>query len=113
MLWSMQERTGGEIRIDFRMRHADNSYRWFELEAASVPNQDRRAVRCVGLIREVTDAKRAQERLLHDAVHDSLTGLPNRELLLDRLAMAAKRATLEPRASARACSASTSTSSRA
>jgi diguanylate cyclase (GGDEF)-like protein len=44
----------------------------------------------------VTDAKRAQERLLHDAVHDSLTGLPNRELFLDRLAIAAKRATLEP-----------------
>ena len=47
-------------------------------------------------VREVTDAKRAQERLLHDAVHDSLTGLPNRELFLDRLAIAAKRATLEP-----------------
>ena len=47
-------------------------------------------------MREVTDAKRAQERLLHDAVHDSLSGLPNRELFLDRLAIAAKRATLEP-----------------
>ena len=44
----------------------------------------------------MTDAKRAQERLMHDAVHDSLTGLPNRELFLDRLAIAAKRATLEP-----------------
>ena len=43
-------------------------------------------------MREVTDAKRAQERLLHDAVHDSLSGLPNRELFLDRLAIAAKRA---------------------
>jgi diguanylate cyclase (GGDEF)-like protein len=50
----------------------------------------------VGLVREVTDTKRAQERLLHDAVHDSLSGLPNRELFLDRLAIAAKRATLEP-----------------
>ena len=49
-------------------------------------------LRCVGLLREVTDAKRAQERLMHDAVHDSLTGLPNRELFLDRLAIAAKRA---------------------
>ena len=84
------------MRIEFRMRHVDNSYRWFELEAASVPTSDRRNLRCVGLVREVTDAKRAQERLLHDAVHDSLTGLPNRELFLDRLAIAAKRATLEP-----------------
>ncbi|HET9539448.1 MAG TPA: bifunctional diguanylate cyclase/phosphodiesterase, partial [Candidatus Limnocylindria bacterium] len=51
---------------------------------------------CVGLLREVTESKRAQDRLLHDAVNDSLTGLPNRELFLDRLAIAAKRAALEP-----------------
>ncbi|MGZ5823258.1 MAG: EAL domain-containing protein, partial [Hyphomicrobium sp.] len=92
MLWSMQERAWAKIRTDFRMRHADNTYRWFELEASSVPNQDTRAVRCVGLIRDVTDAKRAHERLLHDAVHDSLTGLPNRELMLDRLGVAVMRA---------------------
>jgi len=96
LLWSMKERAGGEMRIEFRMRHVDNSYRWFELEAASVPNADRRNLRCIGLVREATDSKRAQERLLHNAVHDSLTGLPNRELFLDRLAIAAKRATLEP-----------------
>ncbi len=96
LLASVKERSGGEMRIEFRMRHVDNSYRWFELEAASPPTSDRRNLRCVGLVREVTDAKRAQERLLHDAVHDSLTGLPNRELFLDRLAIAAKRATLEP-----------------
>jgi diguanylate cyclase (GGDEF)-like protein/PAS domain S-box-containing protein len=92
ILWSMQERTWAKIRTDFRMRHADNSYRWFELEAASVPNADARALRCVGLIRDVTDAKRSHERLLHDAVHDSLTGLPNRELMLDRLGVAVMRA---------------------
>jgi diguanylate cyclase (GGDEF)-like protein len=33
----------------------------------------------------VTEFKTAEERLLHDAVHDNLTGLPNRELFLDRL----------------------------
>jgi diguanylate cyclase (GGDEF)-like protein/PAS domain S-box-containing protein len=96
LLRSITERAGGELRIEFRMRHVDNAYRWFELEAASLPNSDRRNLRCVGLVREATDAKRAQERLLHNAVHDSLTGLPNRELFLDRLATAAKRATLEP-----------------
>jgi diguanylate cyclase (GGDEF)-like protein/PAS domain S-box-containing protein len=95
ILWSIQERTWARIRTDFRMRHTDNSYRWFELEAASVPNADARAMRCVGLVRDVTDAKRAHERLLHDAVHDSLTGLPNRELLLDRLGVATSRAKSE------------------
>src|SRR5205085_3803411 len=33
----------------------------------------------------VTEFKTAEERLLHDAVHDNLTGLPNRQLFIDRL----------------------------
>jgi diguanylate cyclase (GGDEF)-like protein len=84
-LMSAQERSGIRIKSDFRLRHADNSWRWFELEAASVPNSDGRTLRCVGLVRDVSDMKRAHERLLHDAVHCSLTGLPNRELFVDRL----------------------------
>jgi len=39
----------------------------------------------VGTLTDVTEFKNAEERLLHDAVHDNLTGLPNRELFLDRL----------------------------
>ncbi len=84
------------LKLDLRLRHSDSSYRWFEFEGASVPTTDSRALRCVGLVRDVTDAKRAQERLMHDAVHDSLTGLPNRELFLDRLNVALARTKSEP-----------------
>jgi len=96
ILWSVQERAGGRIKTAFRMRHADNTYRWIEIEASSVDANDRRAVRCVGLVRDVTDIKRSQERLMHDAVNCSLTGLPNRELFLDRLNVAVARAKSEP-----------------
>ena len=92
MLWTVQERSGGKIQTDFRLRHADNSYRWFELEAASVASNDPRALRCVGLLRDVTESKRAHERLVHDAVHDNLTNLPNRSLFLDRLSNTILRA---------------------
>lgn len=92
MLWTVQERSGGKIHTDFRLRHADNSYRWFELEAASVASNDPRALRCVGLVRDVTESKRAHERLVHDAVHDNLTNLPNRSLFLDRLSNTLLRA---------------------
>lgn len=95
MLWSVQERGSGDMRLEFRMRHTDGTYRWFDLEAASIPTSDRKALRCIGLIRDITDVKRAQERLLHDAVHDSLTGLPNRELFADRLEVAIGRAQAE------------------
>ncbi len=94
-LFTVQERRDGKVQCDFRLRQADNNYRWFELEASGVPGTDPRSFKCVGLIRDVTDSKRAHERLLYDAVHDSLTGLPNRELLLDRLHVAMARAKAE------------------
>ncbi len=96
LLAGLKERGSGELKFEFRMRHVDNSYRWFELEAQATPAADRRLTRCVGLVRETTDIRRAQDRLLHDAVHDSLTNLPNRALFLDRLRMAVARARIEP-----------------
>lgn len=95
-LFAVQERRDGRIACDFRIRQADNSYRWFEIEGAGIPGSDPRAFRCAGLVRDVTEVKRAHERLLHDAVHDSVTGLPNRELIVDRLGVAVARAEAEP-----------------
>jgi diguanylate cyclase (GGDEF)-like protein/PAS domain S-box-containing protein len=40
---------------------------------------------------DVTERRHAEERLLHDAFHDPLTGLPNRALFMDRLASALAR----------------------
>ena len=42
-------------------------------------------VRVIGALSDVTESKAAEERILHDAIHDNLTGLPNRELFFDRL----------------------------
>ncbi|MEJ7618955.1 MAG: EAL domain-containing protein [Pyrinomonadaceae bacterium] len=42
-------------------------------------------------MQNITDRKRAEERLVHDAFHDALTGLPNRALFMDRLNVAFKR----------------------
>jgi diguanylate cyclase (GGDEF)-like protein/PAS domain S-box-containing protein len=96
-LQAIRDRDGGALRTGIRMRHADSSYRWLEFEGASVPSSDRRNLRCVGLVRDTTDQKRAQERLLHNAVYDSLTSLPNRELFLDRLTGARRAVPNMPR----------------
>jgi len=92
MLWSLQEKHGGDLALDFRLRRHDGTYLWYDLRAHAAPNDNVRLLRCVGLMRDVTSLKRSQERLVHDAVHDSLTGLPNRELFMDRLQGAITRA---------------------
>ena len=84
MLWSLQERRGGDLQLDFRLRRHDDTYLWYELRAHAAPSDNARLLRCVGLLRDVTSLKRSHERLMHDAVHDSLTSLPNRELFMDR-----------------------------
>jgi diguanylate cyclase (GGDEF)-like protein/PAS domain S-box-containing protein len=82
---SVLEQRRGRVVQDFRMRTADGHYLWFALRARPVVGSDGEVVRLVGTITDVTQFKTAEERLLHDAVHDNLTGLPNRELFLDRL----------------------------
>jgi len=82
---SVLEQRRGRVVQDFRMRTADGHYLWFALRARPVVGSDGEVVRLVGTITDVTEFKTAEERLLHDAVHDNLTGLPNRELFLDRL----------------------------
>ena len=92
MLWSLQENQGGDLQTDFRLKRQDGTYLWYELRARAATSENTRLLRCVGLMRDVTSLKRSHERLMHDAVHDSLTGLPNRELFMDRLQGAITRA---------------------
>ncbi|MGH6674535.1 MAG: putative bifunctional diguanylate cyclase/phosphodiesterase [Xanthobacteraceae bacterium] len=79
------EQRRGRVAQDLRMRTADGHYLWLSLRARPVVGTDGEVVRLVGTLTDVTAFKTAEERLLHDAVHDNLTGLPNRELFLDRL----------------------------
>ena len=92
MLWSLQEKQGGDLMLDFRLRRHDGTYLWYDLRAHADPSENTRLLRCTGLMRDVTSLKRSHERLIHDAVHDSLTGLPNRELFMDRVSGAITRA---------------------
>jgi len=82
---SVLEQRRGRVAQDFRMRTADGHYLWFALRARPVVGSDGEVVRLVGTLTDVTEFKTVEERLLHDAVRDNLTGLPNRELFIDRL----------------------------
>jgi len=79
------ENRRGRLCQDFRFGSAAAAIHWFRLKARPVIGADGEVVRIIGTLAEVTDTKTSEERLLHDAVHDNLTGLPNRHLFLDRL----------------------------
>jgi diguanylate cyclase (GGDEF)-like protein/PAS domain S-box-containing protein len=79
------EQRRGRLVQDFRLRTTDGNYLWLTLKARPLVGSDGEVVRLVGTLTDVTEYKTAEERLLHDAVHDNLTGLPNRQLFIDRL----------------------------
>ena len=82
------EQRRGRIDQEFRLRAADGHYLCYRLRARPVVGPDGEVIRVVGTLTDATEERNARERLLHDAVHDNLTGLPNRELFFDRLAAA-------------------------
>ncbi|HEX5725690.1 MAG TPA: EAL domain-containing protein [Longimicrobiaceae bacterium] len=76
---------------EYRIAHRDGSWRWMLARGLAVRDPRGRATRMAGSQTDVTERRRAEERLLHDAFHDALTGLPNRALFLDRLEQACRR----------------------
>jgi PAS domain S-box-containing protein len=84
--------TGHGERLEYRMRHKDGSWRILESTASPIENTSANGGCLVIVNRDITDRKRAEELASHNAFHDSLTGLPNRVLLTDRLRQALMRA---------------------
>jgi len=72
------------LESEHRLRHSDGSYRWVHCRALAIPGAPSPATRLVGSITDITDRRDLEEQLRHQALHDSLTGLPNRALVLDR-----------------------------
>jgi diguanylate cyclase (GGDEF)-like protein/PAS domain S-box-containing protein len=84
--------TDGEVaeRVQFRMAHADGT--WRHVEAVVSDLRDRPSIGgYVANLRDITERKEAEAKLEHQALHDPLTGLPNRALLGDRIQQAILR----------------------
>ncbi len=78
----------GEIsgyHLEKRYLQADGRSIWVSVSVSSVRDDEGTPLYMIGQIEDITERKAIRERLLHQAIHDPLTGLPNRTLFIDRL----------------------------
>ncbi len=71
---------------------ADGYVRWLLVDAVPIKDSGGRVRQVVSSFTDVTDRKKAEHELERQALHDYVTGLPNRSLLLDRLEQALRTA---------------------
>ena len=84
--------SGTPRRITYRIRQKTGDYIWVETLTKTILDAKGQVVHLQSTSREVSDRIEAEHKLKHDALHDSLTGLPNRNFLMERLDLAFKRA---------------------
>jgi diguanylate cyclase (GGDEF)-like protein/PAS domain S-box-containing protein len=87
------------LEFEHRILHKDGVWRWMLARGLAVRDPQGVAYRIAGSLSDITARKQAEERLTFNAMHDSLTSLPNRALLFDRLELAIRRFKRDPQAS--------------
>ena len=75
---------------EHRIRHKANNFLWVLCRGLAIRDKNESATRMAGSQTDITLRKLVEEQLSHQALHDSLTTLPNRALFLDRLGQALK-----------------------
>ena len=80
------------FQMEQRFRHKEARTVWALLSVTKISSTLGERPKLILQIQDITDRKRAEERLLHDAFHDALTGLPNRALFVDHLKLSVERA---------------------
>lgn len=81
-----------DFECEYRMRDSEGSYRWMLSRGAAIRDNTGKAVRVAGSQTDITERKATEQLLLRNALHDTLTNLPNRALFMDRLGLAVHRA---------------------
>lgn len=73
------------FEMEFRMTRADGALLWVQCRGVVVRDADGVALRIAGSLSDVSARKKAEQQMLYDALHDALTGLPNRHLITEHI----------------------------
>jgi diguanylate cyclase (GGDEF)-like protein/PAS domain S-box-containing protein len=74
-----------DLQVEVRMQHVNASLRWMLIRGSILLDDDGRPRRLAGSLTDITIRKSTEARIERSALYDTLTGLPNQTLLLDRL----------------------------
>lgn len=88
----------GKIEVEAEARHPDGSPRHVQIVMTASFDESGQLIGHHRFVKDITERKRLEEHIEHQAFHDMLTGLPNRRLFLDRLDFAQSRARRSQRA---------------
>ncbi|NCJ07049.1 EAL domain-containing protein [Synechococcales cyanobacterium C] len=80
----------GSVRMRYRIVRLDSEIRWLKHRSQISYAPDGTAIRIDNTISDITVQQRIEAQLRHDALHDGLTGLPNRTLFMERIDQAIK-----------------------
>ena len=88
--------SGQPTAVTYRLRQKSGTYIWLESLTQPIYNEEGEVVHIQTTSRDVGDRVAAEAKLRHDALHDRLTELPNRSLLMARLDLALASAKRHP-----------------
>ena len=90
--WAQSTQEGRSFQLEYRFQRPNGEVTWVYGQTDAEQNAEGQIIGYVGTVTDISDLKQAQELVAHNALHDPLTDLPNRALLLERLELTIKKA---------------------